>query len=509
MSCDAIVIGAGIGGLGCAAKLAARGKKVLVLEANPHVGGTSYIFRRQGYAFPMGPLAFSFPGRVLGFLEKAGITEPIAFRRNHFALALPGADVVISQPLLALRAELERLYPGETEGLGLFFGELEEAVSLSADVDAWHPDFRFPRGAGSGALRDSHPPKLARARELAGTPCGDRLRRHLREESLIRLLGSQGMSEPEMSMLKLGFMWAVMAEAGIWFPSCGIHGLGDRLATAVLDYGGEIRTSAPVARIRVEKGRAVGVETQDGASHEADWVIANADAKTTLLRLLDGASLPDDFRQAIADTPYTASELRVYLGIDPGRVDLSRMTASHVLFRSDTALADGDTPTPDIAGSGDREIEACLWSDNAPGLVPPGKAAIILGTGFSYEPWARFRIGPKARTADYQDYKRRLVRELIRAAGGLLPGLASGIEVVEAATPLTYRDWGNRACGSIAGWSWSIEHERALGRKLLIETPVPRLLLVGIYAAAELFLGGIPTSVHTASLAADCVLGGD
>lgn len=506
MKLDVIVVGAGIGGLSCAAKLAALGKRVLVLETNHHFGGTSHVFGRHGFKFPMGPLSFSYPGRILSFLEEVGLADNVDFRRNHFALAVPGWDIVISHPLRVLRTELERLFPAEKEGLGLFFAELEEAVTLSTDVDRWHPDYDFGRsGRPRSGISDHDPPRLARARELAVTPCGERLRRYFRDGRLIRLLGSQGMSEPEMSMLKLGFMWTVMSEVGIWFPSCGIHGLNDRLAAGILSRGGEIRTSTAVEEILVEKGRAVGVRTRDGARHEADWVVSNVDAKTTFLGLLDGASLPEDFRRSVALTPYTDSELRVYLGIDPRRVDLARMIATHVYFRLNEAPENEDPAG--VANFGNREIEVCLWSDNAPGLIPPGKAALILGTGLRYEPFARFWKGPKQRTEDYRGYKRRLVQELIRVAGCLLPGLGSGIEVMEAATPLTYEDWGHRARGSIAGWTWSVEHERALGQKLLVETPVPNLLLVGIYAAAELFLGGIPTSVHTASLAADRVLG--
>jgi hypothetical protein len=60
---------------------------------------------------------------------------------------------------------------------------------------------------------------------------------------------------------------------------------------------------------------------------------------------------------------------------------------------------------------------------------------------------------------------------------------------------------------SIAGWSWSAEHGGYFASKLLVETPLPNLLMVGIYAATELFLGGVPTALHTADLAARIILG--
>jgi len=91
---DAIVIGAGLGGLACASKLVRAGLDVLVLEKIPHIGGMSFVFRRGPFEFPMGPLAFSFPGRVRRFLEESGADGGLSFRRNHFQLVSPYFDIV-------------------------------------------------------------------------------------------------------------------------------------------------------------------------------------------------------------------------------------------------------------------------------------------------------------------------------------------------------------------------------------------------------------------------------
>ena len=94
---DAIIIGAGVGGLSCAAKLAINGKRIMILEKIHHIGGTSHIFKRGKYIFPMGPLSFSFPHLVSKFLGEMGVKENITFERNHFQLISPELDIIYSQ----------------------------------------------------------------------------------------------------------------------------------------------------------------------------------------------------------------------------------------------------------------------------------------------------------------------------------------------------------------------------------------------------------------------------
>src|SRR6185295_20358596 len=51
---DAIVIGSGIGGLGCAAALARTGRRVLVLEHHSVAGGMTQTFSRMSYNWDVG-----------------------------------------------------------------------------------------------------------------------------------------------------------------------------------------------------------------------------------------------------------------------------------------------------------------------------------------------------------------------------------------------------------------------------------------------------------------------
>lgn len=506
MSFDVVVIGAGIGGLGCAARLTRHGRRVLVLEKNNHIGGTSYVFRRNGFTFPMGPLSFSFPGRIKSFLSAVGVESEVTFRRNHFQLISPRLDIIYSARLDSVKRELARAFPLEKAGLEGFFSDLTEIIRQTKDVYLWHPDY-LPKTALRQLNREDpqHKGGLAQIREYSRTSCRRLLDRHLSDPTLKNFLGSQGTSEPEMSVLTLAFIWNVMSEVGIWSPSCGIHGLSDLLAETVRRNGGEIRLNSGVKDIRVEKGRVTGVRTESGEILEAPWVVSNVDPKKTFLELCSAADIPRPFLATIAATPYTGSELCVYLGLEPQRVDWKRMRAAHLFYRHREDRRNDDLET--LEDIENREVEICRWSDNAPDHVPPGKGSLVLRVNFPYDHFAGYRTGEKKRKVEYRAYKSALTQKLIAAAENVLPGLGAAVEVVESATPLTYADWGRRYQGSIAGWTWSAEHGRSFKGKLLIETPLQNLLLVGIYAATELFLGGVPTAVHTADLAARIILG--
>jgi phytoene dehydrogenase-like protein len=501
---DVIIIGSGPGGLTAGAKLAKEGLDVLILEKNLHIGGTSYNFRRKEYQFPMGPLAISSPDEITNILNELGIKEEIKFKESNFQIITPALDIVYSQPFDKLEAILINQFEEDLEGIREFFDTLRELKPLINNLQDWNPNYAIlNEEKGIISIED----KMDIIEKYSKISSKDFLYNKLSNENLIKFLGTMGTGTPKMSMFLLSIMWLLMAEKGIWRPVCGLEGILDAIHDTYLKYNGEIKFNSGVKEILIDNKKVVGIKTDNGTEYRSNWVISNSDYKNTFLGMIEESHIPREFLNKIINIKYFGSEFAVYLGVDPEKIDFSKIRADHTFY---TMKIEKDKGSKDLENFDYREVEICLWSkddEDLPKYCPEGKASLILRVGFPYDHFSDWRIGPKKRKDGYKEYKKKLAEKLIKTVDMILPGLSSSVEMIEIATPLTYEDWGNRYRGSIAGWSWASKDIQNFKNKLLIKNPIQNLLMAGLYASTELFLGGVPTSMYTGYLAAQIVVG--
>jgi phytoene dehydrogenase-like protein len=192
-SADAIIIGAGVGGLTAAAHLARAGCKVIVLEQDSHIGGTAHVFKRGGFTFPTGPHSITVPEYIADSLYEMGVEKHLSFMRDHFQVLRGSLDIMISQPLDHVAEQLLENFPEERKGIHFVIKVLEEVINA---LDVLQP---YDLIEQPGCKTDSN--ACAVLERWGSIPALDLFDRHLKDQSLKDLLGSQGTGETEMSVV--------------------------------------------------------------------------------------------------------------------------------------------------------------------------------------------------------------------------------------------------------------------------------------------------------------------
>ena len=312
---DAIVVGAGTGGLTAAALLARSGLRVLVIDQAGVAGGNGTIFERTGYQFDVGLhyVGGCEPGGLIPrVLDRAG-AEAVTFEPldpdGFDTIVLPDLTFRIPSGAEAFRRRLMEYFPSESAGIDRYLEMLRQIREgqrlLARPSEAWRV---LPRS--SLLLR------------WAGSTFGAFLNSCTQDPRLQAVLaGQQGdyAEPPSRASVLIAAGLAAHYLDGAWFPRGGGQVLSDRLAEAIERHRGKILLKTWVRRILVERGRAVGVEIEAGRfgrqALRAPVVVSNADYKRTLLELIDPRDVASRTRRRVLTTRMAQALGIVYLGL--------------------------------------------------------------------------------------------------------------------------------------------------------------------------------------------------
>ena len=315
-----VVIGAGVGGLGAACRLAGAGCDVLVLEAAGEIGGKLGIARAEGHVFDTGPSLMTMPFTLRETLAAADVdlddvldllpVEPICRYRWH-----DGAELRTWTDLERTAAAFDAIEPGAGRAWRELLAQGQRTWDMSLPLFLSQPVgsiLDIARRSG----RPVDPRDIQAHRTLA--QIGARSFGDPRLRQLVDRFATYAGADPARAPGTLAVIPYTETAFGAWHPAGGMHRIAEVLRDAIVLRGGEVRTGTPVRRIIVEDGAAVGVELADGRVEQADSVISNADASRLYADLLPA---PRE-AAAIAKAPSSVSGFALMLAIRGRTPDL-------------------------------------------------------------------------------------------------------------------------------------------------------------------------------------------
>jgi phytoene dehydrogenase-like protein len=111
---------------------------------------------------------------------------------------------------------------------------------------------------------------------------------------------------------------------GSWgVPEGGMGAVADAIRRSAEEFGAEVRTDAPVAKVLVKRGRTIGVALESGEELSAPLVVTAVHPKIAFLEHLDRADLPEDFVRDIERWKTRSGVVKINLALS----ELPRFTA--------------------------------------------------------------------------------------------------------------------------------------------------------------------------------------
>jgi prolycopene isomerase len=429
---DAVVVGAGIGGLTCAALLARAGLRVLLVEQHYMVGGYCSTFRRNGFTFDAATHFYPLlgnPDTITGKLlrELAVGTEWVKMDPvDHFHLP-DGTQFDVPADFDSYLARLESEFPHERASLREFF-----TLVRTAYLEGLLQHFRWratDRTAGLRALT---------VRDVLDRCFGDpRLK-------LVLTADCPHWGSPPCrtsfvfdSMLRLSYF------LGNYYPKGGSQAFADALASRVAHFGGDILMGAPVTRIMVEQGAVAGVELLAGPVRNrrrmivrAPIVVSNADLLHTIQQMLGSQVVGTGVMASLRRMRPSFPCFLMHIGLRGVSTDELRACQGYYW----------DTWDPDRVGSDALRFKLFVPTLYEPAMAPPGGHVLIV---------QKVQELDYGSVGNWAEHKQGVERFVLNHLEALLPGITRRMVVRLSATAQTHQRYTWNRHGAMLGWEMS------------------------------------------------------
>jgi len=521
-----VVVGGGIAGLTATAYIARAGKKVILIEKNPEVGGLVNSFWRNGFKFEAGVRALEDAGIIFPMLKNLNIELEVV--KSKVSLGIEDKIMHINdiKSLEEYRALLKEFYPGSEKDIDdllitinkvmkhmeVLYG-VENPIFKDVNRDMkyvftkllpWLPKFIFTVG------------KINRMQ----LPVEEYLGKTIKDRPLRDII-SQHFFKKTPSFFALSYFSLYL---DYYYPKGGVGILSESIQGKIRELGGEIKNETLVKEVIAAKKMVID---DRGNSYVYENLIWAADLKT-LYNITDLENLPaavktktHKLKSKMLAHRGSESVFSLYLQIDEPLQSFEKIANGHLFYTPsreglgqthsadlDSLIANFETTSKDdVLKWMDRFTSLNTYEISIPGLkdsslVPPGKTGMIISLLADYE---LFR---KAKEAGWLqefvvEFENRMLATLSRT---IYPMLGSKVIGRFSFNPLSFQSRLGNSEGAIVGWEFrkdlpAINKIQHAARSVL--TPLPSVFQAGQWAYSP---AGVPMSILTGKLAANKVL---
>lgn len=477
---DAIVIGAGLGGLSCAAAFARQGFRVLVLEQHLVPGGYATAFKRSGgFTFDVSlhsttvGIRDNLANLISGFPE----IDRVEFvpHKTLYRAIYPGHDIrVPHRDVPAYIKLLKGHFPEEAAGIDGIFADMRGFVN---DLE------RFQRARGQVEMNNfvtEYPFLFKNFSRTWGAMLDDRIVSPKLKAIISGLWGYFGLPPSKLSSFYYALPLMGYLESGGYYPVGTSQAISNAFADLIKNRGGEIKLHTRVEKILTSGHAACGVRTRDGRVFRSRAVISNANAVDTFENLLDEREFLADTLNCMKQYSISFSSFQVWLGLKKDLITLTGLKESEIFYYTgyDVEQEYRDALSGDLSRAG---FGLTVYDNLYRGYSPPGKNTLSIIATQGYHHWEKYEkdyfSGEKAA---YRNEKQRIAGILISQVEKiLLPGLREAIEVMEIGTPLTNKRFTSNPRGAIYGWDQTLDNSG--NRRFPQKTPIKNLYLSGAW----------------------------
>jgi phytoene desaturase len=308
-----LVVGAGIGGIATAARLAHNGYQVTVVEKCEKPGGRCGQMNVQGHRFDTGATLFMMPELYAETYAALGerMEDQLDLHRidpTYHLYFQDNSQIQLTSDLHEMMVQVEAMEPGSFERMLHYLAEGRHHYELSLP-NVIGRDFR--------SLTEFINPRMLSIflRLKALTRHTSYARRFFKTPRLQMAFTFQDMYmglSPYEAPATYSFMQSTELSDGLYYPLGGMYRITETLTSLAEKLGVRFLYNAPVEKILVDGERATGVELSDGQRLSADLLVANADLGYVYRQLL-----PDDGQAGRIDRKeYGCSTVMFYWGLD-------------------------------------------------------------------------------------------------------------------------------------------------------------------------------------------------